>query len=147
MNILVAVDLSPASEKVIEAARGVAELTGASIYVLHVVESDPDVVGDGDAADHEAERKRIASDFPREDRELQALVEKLQEEGMDATKWLVRGPAIKTTINESERLDAGLLVVGSHGHSAVWDVLIGSYSAGIIRKSKLPTLVVPILKN
>jgi nucleotide-binding universal stress UspA family protein len=145
MNILAAVDLSPASERVIEAARGIAELTGASIYVLHVVESEPDIIGDD--ADHELQRNRVATEFPREDRDLQALVEKLLDEGLDATKWLVRGPAIKTTLKESARLDAGLLVVGSHGHGAVWDVLIGSYSAGIIRKSRLPTLVVPILET
>ena len=143
MNILAAVDLSPASEKVIEAARGVAELTGASIYVFHVVESDPDIVGDD--ADHELQRNRIAADFPREDQQLQALEEKLLDQGVDATRWLVRGPAIKTTLKESARLNAGLIVVGSHGHGAVWDVLIGSYSAAIIRKSGLPTLVVPIL--
>jgi nucleotide-binding universal stress UspA family protein len=38
MNILVAIDLSPASAKIVEAARGVAELTSASVFVLHVAE-------------------------------------------------------------------------------------------------------------
>ena len=45
---------------------------------------------------------------------------------------------------EAEILEAGLIVIGTHGHGAVYDVLIGSYSAGIIRKSKLPVLVVPV---
>ena len=44
MNIVVAVDLSPASEVVIEAARGVAELTGVSVYILHAVETERDFV-------------------------------------------------------------------------------------------------------
>ncbi len=143
MNIVVAVDLSPASEKVIEAARGVAELTGARIYLLHVVEAEPDFIALD--TDPEFERAKVARDFPRENRELRSLVEKLQDDGLDANTWLVRGPALQTTLKETARLEAGLVVVGTHGHSAVYDVLIGSYSAGIIRKLKLPILIVPVL--
>ena len=36
------------------------------------------------------------------------------------------------------------IAAGTH---AVYDVLVGSYSAGIIRKSKLPVLVVPARGN
>lgn len=142
MNILVAVDLSEASDLVIEAARGVADLTGASIYVLHVVEADPEIVAN--SADPEEAQARIARDFPLEHQGVSALVEKLEEEGLDANSWLARGPGVVTTLKEAARLEAGLIVVGTHGHGAVYDALIGSYSAGIIRKSKLPILVVPV---
>lgn len=142
MNILVAVDLSPATGKVIEAARGVAELTGASIYVLHVVEADEDYAGYG--VDPEIQQSRVAKDFPREHRSVQALADKLADEGLDATACLLLGPAVVTALKEADRLEAGLFVVGTHGHGAVYDVLIGSFSAGIIRKTKLPVLVVPV---
>lgn len=142
MNIIVAVDLSPASAKVIEAAHGVAELTGVSVYVLHVIESEPDYAAF--AASPEAQRSKIIADFPLENSALQTLVEKLQNDGFDASGLLLRGPAVEITLGEVDRLGAGLIVVGTHGHAAVYDVLIGSYSAGIIRKSKLPVLVVPI---
>jgi nucleotide-binding universal stress UspA family protein len=142
MNILVAVDLSPASEKVVEAARGVAELTGAKIYILHVAEPDPDFVGYD--AGPEVVRTQVAQELRREHREVQALAENLRAEGLDATALLIRGPTVQTTLKEAENLKAGLIVVGTHGHRAVYDVLIGSYSAGIIRRSKLPVLVVPI---
>ncbi|MGA9574586.1 MAG: universal stress protein [Lysobacterales bacterium] len=142
MNIIVAVDLSPASAKVIEAAHGVAELTGVSIYVLHVIESEPDYIAF--AASPELQRSKIATDFPIEHGALQTLVEKLQDDGLDAEGILLRGPAVDTTLSEADRLGAGLIVVGTHGHAAVYDVLVGSCSAGIIRKSKLPVLVVPV---
>lgn len=142
MNIIVAVDLSPASAKVIEAAYGVAELTGVSVYVLHVVETGPDYIAYAGTSD--SQREKISEDFPMERDALEALAEKLQDEGLDATAVLLCGPAVETTLAEAERLGAGLIVVGTHGHAAVYDVLIGSYSAGIIRKSKLPVLVVPV---
>lgn len=142
MNIIVAVDLSPASAKVIEAAHGVAELTGVRVYVLHVIESEPDYATF--AASLEVQRSKIIADFPFENSAVQALVEKLQNDGLDAAGILLRGPAVAMTLGEADRLGAGLIVVGSHGHAAVYDVLIGSCSAGIIRKSKLPVLVVPV---
>lgn len=144
MNILVAVDLSEASGQVVEAARGVADLTGASIYVLHVIESDPEVIVYGKKP--EVTQDRIARKFPLEHKGVSTLVEKLQDEGLDANSWLALGPGVAATLKEAEALEAGLIVVGTHGHGAVYDALIGSYSAGIIRKSKLPVLVVPIQK-
>lgn len=142
MNIIVAVDLSPASAKVIEAAHGVANLTGVSVYVLHVIEAGPDYISYADAS--EAQRDKVGEDFPMENDALRALTDKLQDDGLDATAVLLCGPAVDTTLAEAERLDAGLIVVGTHGHTAVYDALIGSYSAGIIRHSKLPVLVVPV---
>lgn len=142
MNILVAVDLSPASEIVIEAARGVAELTGVSIFVLHTVETDADFICP--EGDPESVHAQIANKFPIEHGRVKALAERLQDDGLDASALLVCGSGVDMTLKHAEMLDASLIVVGTHGHSAVFDVLIGSYSAGIIRKSKLPVLVVPV---
>mgnify|MGYP001825895522 CR=1 FL=1 len=142
MNILVAVDLSPASEKVVETAGDVAKLTGASIYVLHVAEPEPDFVGYD--AGPEVVRTQVAQELRREHRDVQALARKLRDDGLDATALLIRGPTVETTLKEAENLETDLIVVGTHGHGAVYDVLVGSYSAGIIRRSKLPVLVVPI---
>ena len=142
MSILVAVDLSPASENVVEAAGKIAKLTGATVYVLHAAEPEPDFVGYD--AGPEVVRTQVAQELRKEHRDVQALAEKLRSDGVDATALLVRGPTVETTLKEAESLEAELIVVGTHGHGAVYDVLIGSYSAGIIRKSKLPVLVVPI---
>jgi len=142
MNILVAVDLSPASSRVVEAAGRVAKLTGAKVYLLHAAEPEPDFVGYD--AGPEVVRTQVAHELRREHRDVQALAEELRNDGLDATALLVRGPTVETTLKEADNLEAELIVVGTHGHGAVYDVLIGSYSTGIIRRSKLPVLVVPI---
>jgi len=142
MSILVAVDLSPASEKVVEAAGRIAKLNGAAVYILHAAEPEPDFVGYD--AGPEVVRTQVAQELRREHRDVQALAENLRDDGIDATALLVRGPTVETTLKEAESLKAELIVLGSHGHGAVYDVLVGSYSAGIIRRSKLPVLVVPI---
>ena len=142
MNILVAVDLSDATAKVIEAARGVAKLTGVKIFVLHVAEPDPDFIGY--EAGPDAVRRHITEALHHEQTAVQALAEDLREEGLEASGLLILGPTVDTTLKEADRLGAGLIVIGSHGHGALYDALVGSYSAGIIRKSKLPVLVVPV---
>lgn len=142
MSILVAVDLSPASENVVEAAGRIAKLTGTAVYILHAAEPEPDFVGYD--AGPEVVRTQVAQELRKEHRDVQALAEKLRSDGVDATALLVRGPTVETTLKEAASLEAELIVVGTHGHGAVYDVLVGSYSAGIIRRSKLPVLVVPI---
>jgi hypothetical protein len=36
-----------------------------------------------------------------------------------------------------------MLVLGSHGHGAFYNLIVGSVAAGVIRNSKVPVLVVP----
>ncbi|MGB5291018.1 MAG: universal stress protein [Lysobacterales bacterium] len=144
MNILVAVDLSPASDVVIEAARGVAELAGVCVYVLHAVETEPDFVCP--ESEPVAARNWLAEKFPLEQSRVQVLADKLLDDGLYAEPLLVCGNAVDATLKEAATLEAGLIVVGTHGHGAVYNVLIGSYSEGIIRKSNLPVLVVPVRK-
>jgi len=46
-------------------------------------------------------------------------------------------------IAEAERLPADLIVLGSHGHGAVYNMLVGSVAEGIVRASAVPVLLVP----
>jgi len=59
---------------------------------------------------------------------------------------LLQGATIATVLTEADRLEANLLVIGSHGHGAVYDLLVGSVSEGLVRRSKRPMLVVPAAK-
>jgi nucleotide-binding universal stress UspA family protein len=68
----------------------------------------------------------------------------LRQAGIDATALLIQGPIVETTLKEAERLKAEMLIVGSHGYGAVYDLLVGSISRGILKHSKIPVLVVPV---
>lgn len=142
MNIVVAVDLSPGSEKVVDTAGRMAKAMGASVYVVHVAEPEPDFVGYD--AGPEVVRTQVAAELHREHRDVQVLAQRLRDRGIEATALLIRGPTVETALKEAANLEACMIVVGSHGHGAVYDVLVGSYSAGIIRRSELPVLVVPV---
>ena len=142
MNILVAVDLSDASQSIVAAVGKIALAMSAKVYVLHVAEPDPDFVGYDTGPD--AVRNQVAEEFHREHRAVQALSTTLRDQDVDCTALMIQGPTVEVTLREADKLDASLIVVGSHGHGAVYDVLVGSYSAAIIRESSLPVLVIPV---
>lgn len=67
----------------------------------------------------------------------------LRDAGRDVTALCMQGPTIDTILAQVEQLQAGLVVIGSHGHGATYDLLVGSVSSGIIRGSRVQVLVVP----
>ncbi|MFQ5747681.1 MAG: universal stress protein [Gemmatimonadota bacterium] len=141
MSVLVSVDFSEVSEKQLEIVGRMYEDRSRKVYLLHVAEPDPDFVGF--EAGPNVVRDQIAEVFHREHRQLQEMAERLRKRGADATALLVQGSIVETVLAEAERIGAALIVVGSHGHGATYDLLVGSVSQGIIRKAKVPVLVVP----
>lgn len=141
MTILVAVDLSGVSARMLQAVLHVPRREALKVVVLHVAEPDPEFVGM--QAGPGVVRDQVAREFVRDRQAIEAMAASLRSEGIDAIGMTVQGPTVATILAESDRLGAELLVVGSHGHGAAYDLAIGSVSAGIIRKSSIPVLVVP----
>lgn len=140
MSLLVAVDFSAVTERQIAAVERLAT-PGREIHVLHVAEPDPDFVGFEGGPD--TVREQIAAEFRQEHRQVQDLATRLRAAGFDATGLLVQGPTVATILEQADKLEAHAIVVGSHGRSAIFDLVVGSVSAGVIRKSRVPVLVVP----
>lgn len=142
MRVLVPLDLSPATDRVLETTMAVARSTGAAIWLLHVAEPDPDFVGyDAGSA---AVRDQVAHQYRDEHRRLQEHARQLREAGLEATPLLVRGPTAQTILLEAARLGAELIVMATHGRGAVFDLLVGSVSHAVLRHSRIPVLMVPV---
>jgi nucleotide-binding universal stress UspA family protein len=111
------------------------------IYLLHVAEPEPSFVG-YEAGPNEV-RHEVAVEFKREHDELHALADRLREDGHQVSALMVQGPTVQTILKQAEKLEAEVIVVGSHGRGKLFDLVVGSVSAGVIRKAKVPVLVVP----
>ena len=141
MTILVAVDFSAVSGKMLAAVREIPRGDGLKVFLVHVAEPDPEFVGWETGPD--VVRDQVAAEFQRERRDVEAMAAELRADGIDATALVVQGPTVATILDEVERRGAELLIVGSHGHGAAYDLTVGSVSAGVIRKTSVPVLVVP----
>src|SRR5512132_4132229 len=120
MRLLVPLDLSSATERVLAAATAVARGTGASVWLLHVAEPDPVFVGY--EAGSAAVRDQVAHEYRDEHRRLQEHAKVLRDVGIEATPLLIRGPTADTILGEAAKLEADLIVMATHGHGAVFDI-------------------------
>jgi nucleotide-binding universal stress UspA family protein len=141
MKILTVIDLSSASPAVMAASERVARSSNGETWILHVAAPDPEFVGYDAGPD--VVREQVATELRQEHRELQAIADEYRSTGLPATALQVQGPTIATILKEAERLGVDLIITGSHGRSALYDVIAGSVSMGILRKAKCPVLVVP----
>ena len=141
MNIIAAVDFSPVTGAVLDALEQFAASIAARVWLVHVVAPDPAFVGYETGPG--GVRNQVAAEHRKHHQDLQHLAERLRTAGIETTALLLQGPTVETIISEADRLPASLIVLGSHGHGRVYDVLVGSVSEGIVRASKVPVLLVP----
>lgn len=140
-SLLVAVDFSDETPRVLETAAGLARSLGAQLRLLHVAAPDPDFVGfDVDSPEL---RDTHAKAYRDEHRQLQALAEELRGRGLEAKALLIQGATVEKILEEAARSEADLVVLGSHGHGALHRALLGSTSEGVVRGSDRPVLIVP----
>lgn len=141
MKLLVAVDFSDSSRKVLDYVKDLAKAVSGKIWLLHVAEPDPDFVG-YEVGPSEV-RDAVARRFHQEHQQLQQLSQELRSKGSACEALLIQGPTVKTILREIEKLSVDMVVLGSHGKGLLRHILVGSTSEGVLQKSSIPVLVVP----
>ncbi|WP_076002457.1 universal stress protein [Pseudohalioglobus lutimaris] len=141
MNILAAIDFSDATNRLVPAITQFSKAHDAKVWLIHVAEEEPP---GGFEVHSTTLRDAVAETYRDEHKRLQELAKELRDQKIDATALLIRGPAAETILQEAERLDTGAIIIGSHGHGALHDVLMGSTGSSVLRQSHCPVVVVPI---
>lgn len=141
MRILVALDLSTATERTLATTIKLARVTQAEVWLLHVAAPEPDFVGY--AAGSKAVRDQVAQAHREEHRTLQGHAQVLRDVGIDTTALLIQGPSAAVILGEAGRLAADLIVMATHGRGALMDLVVGSVSHAVLAGSRIPVLLVP----
>lgn len=140
-SILLAVDFSAVTSRAAEQVAEIARAFSSRVCVLHVAAPDPAFVGWEPGP--EVVRHQRAASLREEHRKVQEIAQKLRDGGIDAHALLVQGPTVDTILERAQRVAADLIVVGSHGHGALYRALLGSVSEGIVRAAACPVLIIP----
>lgn len=142
MLILAALDFSSAMNSVVRATEELAKRTGARVVLLHVEAPEPDFVGyePGPQTVRDARARDIQSD----DKQLHEVQKKLASDGIEAEVRLIQGPTVDKIVEEAKRENAGYIVMGSHGHGALYELVMGSVTDGVLRHSPCPVVIVPV---
>jgi nucleotide-binding universal stress UspA family protein len=143
-TILVPVDLSDRSNRVCDAACDLAKATNAKLVVLHVVVAPPIVLNTYGFAT--AELGGMMRELEkRASRQSLALGRRCEKRlGRPVRVIQKTGDPVPVILAKARELKADCVVLGSHGHTAAYDLLVGSTTQKILRRARSPVLVVPM---
>jgi len=162
-KILYTTDLSESALHAFAYAASLANLSGATITMLHVLSDKPDkelsIVAPYVTESQWAEIKQRNYQQAREaligkKRDNVAITEVLHtfsdnvksesdNQPFVTDEILVeRGNPVEQILEAADKRDCDLIVMGSHGHGVIEKALIGSTARRVVRRSKKPVLVV-----
>jgi len=152
-KILVPTDGSKTARKAAKYAVELAKLSGATVIVLSVIDRTPFVSPSmpgfvspsrpGFA--HPEHLIEPIEDYLKEaaKADLGDIVKLCEQNGVPSKAVIRLGHPVEAIVKEGERSKVDLIVLGSHGRSALKAALLGSVSFGVIHKdTKIPVLVV-----
>lgn len=138
-RVLVATDLTPASEKVVTEAVGLARKLDAELSVLYVLTDE--------------QLRDMREDFPAEEAYLDKQMARLQSEALDQVQRVggsssdvrvERGEAGDAVHRVSADIGADMIVIGVRNRSRVGKLLLGSATQEILLDAPCPVLGVPV---
>lgn len=141
MKILVCVDLSDSTEEILKAIETLCQPLNAKVWLLHNAMPEPDSIEF--KVDPIEARESLAKEFHLQHHQIQEMAERIRKSGVDASALLVHGKTVDTILSQATDLDIDLIVVGSHGHGAMYQLLVGSITEGVLHRSNKPVLIIP----
>ena len=135
-RILLAVDLTTASQKAANEAIKRAGADGADLIVLSVVEQHNLHLPGGQRRRVDQERDRLAAG-------VQAIVQQARDAGVRATDLIWEGDPAEAILEASQSEDADVIVLGSRPRLNVRRLILGSVSSEVARRAACEVVVVP----
>ena len=135
-KLLVAVDLSEVTERVLGAARDLALLSKGEVWVLHLHEREILPRAGLVPAAEPADEARA---------EVDAMTEELTAAGIKAhgvVRNTIFGYAASEIVEDAKNLDVGVIIMGSRGLTDLAGLLLGSTAHKVIHLADRPVLVV-----
>lgn len=140
-KILVPVDGSPTSKRALQEALALGKVVGARLELVHIYEDIIYLVDKG-YINYEELQRTIRSCGEKILAEAESIVEAA---GMQAESRLIQASnerVAQLLLTEAERWQAELIVIGTHGHTGISRLLLGSVAEGVIRAAPMPVLLI-----
>ncbi len=160
-NILAAIDFTDVSNEIVEKGAELAKALDAKLWVVHVappVSTQLDMnivsydlpglnsVGNSfysELLNIDEARKTVASRLKDEHNYMLDLAKRYNEQGIDVNSLLLEGSEVDRILEKAEQKKVDLILMGSHGHGLLHKAIIGSISEGVIKRSKVPVMLIP----
>jgi nucleotide-binding universal stress UspA family protein len=140
-TILTPVDFSGVTPRVVEQAGELAQALGGTVELFHAVAPPVNVVTYDMPVESFAQEIEFAQG--QASRKLGELARRLEAKGISCTTKLTQGHAVTVILEEARNLPAAFIVMGSHGHGALYELLAGSTTHGILHRATCPVVILP----
>lgn len=141
-NILVTLDLDKKESLLIDKGLQLAKAFNSKIWLLHITAPDPHFVGYEAGPQHIRDNR--AEELKKQRHIIQEYSSNLKQDGVSAEGIFIQGATIEMILEKSKKLNIDLIIAGHHKHGFFYKAFIGSVSSQIIKKSKIPVLIVPL---
>ncbi len=151
-DILVPLDGSELSERALPMAQNLAQLSKATVHLIHMVSREHELVpgrGDGSvqAAEYEMDLARRLTDSRLNQGKtyLEQKGSQLRDAGIkiQAEFAVKSGEPAQNIIAYVKEHSINLVVMSSHGHGGLRRLLLGSVTDRVIHSCEVPVLIVP----
>lgn len=143
-NILITIkdcETSIMTSPILEKALELVSDCPSKVYIIHVALPSRDPPYN---VDHELFHSEISKELCRKQDFLIELEKYLQERNIDATARLIQGPIVRTILQQSEELDADMVLLGHQKRRTLFKTLVGDAIERLPAKSSRPILFIPV---
>jgi nucleotide-binding universal stress UspA family protein len=135
-KLLIATDGSKSAEPAIQEAIQIAKVCSGRLYVLSVVEVNPE---------YEAFAPKLVEKTETDTRaHLDSVKDRAEKAGVACETIVHQGETpYRFIVEEAARLKADMIVIGSHGRTGLKRLMMGSVTARVIGHAPCKVLVVP----
>ncbi len=148
-TILVPLDFSDTSKRLVEKAAELARPLDARMILLHVVEPVAKYVPVGATMDVIAAVAPLpegTDGLASHEKHLKSLGDPLRTSGLDVEETALVGLAVDDILDQAAKRKADYIVLGSHGHGALYHLFSGSVVTGVLQRATCPVIIVPAKK-
>lgn len=146
-NILYATDLGTGMRPALRMAMSQAEKYQAQVTFLHVIEPINQAIYNWQSEEfwrEIQENGQKASKDLAEERLSRFFEEEGLGEGIDRPEIAIKhGRIAETVLKTADDINADLIVMGTHSHTALGEFILGSVADKVMRMSRRPVLLVP----
>lgn len=146
-NILVPVDFSPVSKRVLANALSIAKRFEASVHVVHAFELPPPLRPDLTVWSGEFRASLEVQAHGEGVRAMRALLGEQEFSYGKVSTEVKEGHPYDVIIAAAEAMKSDLIVMGTHGRTGLSHLVMGSVAEKVMRHAACPVLTVRSLKT
>jgi len=144
-TLLAPIDFSDATQPILAETAKLAAAFRARVVLLHVVEPVATYMPVGASMDVLTTAPNPEpQDVESINRRLESLADRIKASAASVDCRAVIGLAIDEILTCASEEKADVIVLGSHGHGALYHLFSGSVVTGILKRAQCPVLMVPV---